>query len=280
MPPSQKNIYSVLEGFMKQHGTLVMFAYIFTLAWIAFFAWKVIGEIKYGTEAMGKLYMFIGLLPIIGILIFRGYLVEQGRSAFWKEFALRNGYTYSPTLDLSKEAGIMFKQGNAGRSVRHVLSGVLDGKEIRIFGYTFKVRVGKHTVSYTYTVFGIKFQGSFPHLYLNRDDNTYGASVGEHISLPTEFEEKFTLFVPKEYEIEALQVFTPDVLGHLLNIDYKYDIELVDRELLIFIDGEIDSLDKLEQEFNNAKKIRDYLAPNLDRMKFSPIGDHPFYLAK
>lgn len=280
MLSSTRNIYGVLEGFMKQHSTLVIFAYIFALTWIAFFAWKAIGEIKYGTEAMGKLYVFIGSLPIMGILIFRGYLVERGRSVFWKEFALRNGYTYSSTLDLSKEAGIMFKQGNAGRSVRHVLSGILDGKEARIFHYMFKIKAGKYTTSYTYTVFCLKFQGQFPHFYLNRSGNAYGVSIGEHISLPSAFEEKFKLYAPREYEIEALQIFTPDVLEHLLEIDYKYDVELVDNELLIFIDGEIDSSDKLQKEFNNAKKMRDYLAPNLDRMKFSPIGDRPYYLIK
>src|SRR3989344_3817322 len=288
---SQTSIYNLLESFMARHRVLILFIYTFTIVWVAFFASKVIGEITYGTEAMGKLYSLIGSLPLIGILAFRRYFIEQGRAVFWKKFSLRNNWSYSPTLDLSKESAVLLKQGNSGRSAKYELRKIIDGRQIRIFYYTFTVSAGKHTYTYSYTVFGFTFNGSFPHLYLDRNLNTYGVNnttlvrFGVNIdlppvSLPTEFEQKFKLYVPEKYEIEALQIFTPDILAHLLDINFKYDIEFVDQEVLVFIDGEIDSLDKLEKEFEVAKKIRDLLAPTLNSIKFSPIGDRPHYLSR
>src|SRR3989344_2244121 len=118
---SQTSIYNVLESFMARHRVLILFIYTFTIVWVAFFASKVIGEITYGTEAMGKLYSLIGSLPLIGILAFRRDFIEQVGAVVWKKFSLRNNWSYSPTLDLSKESAVLLKQGNSGRSAKYEL---------------------------------------------------------------------------------------------------------------------------------------------------------------
>ena len=281
---SKLNIYSALNQNIRKNYFLWFSIAIITPIWAVSFITLAFLKDK-------EVFTYIALIPIGIILTYSRYLIGQGRSVFWKEFALRNGWGYSPKLDLSKEPAILLKQGNSGRSAKYELRKTIDGKQVRIFYYTFTVRVGKHTYTYSYTVIGFTFSGSFPHLYLDRALNTSGAtkiSLGSFgvkvdlppVSLPSEFEEKFKLYVPQKYEMEALQIFTPDILIRLLDIDFKYDIEFINQEVLIFIDGEIDSLEKLEHEFEAAKKIRDLLAPTLNSIKFSPIGDRPYYLSR
>lgn len=281
---SKLNIYSSLNQNIQKNHFLWFSIAIITPIWAVSFISLAFLKDK-------EVFTYIALIPIGIILAYSRYLIGQGRAVFWKEFALQNGWVYSPKLDLSKEPAILLKQGNSGRWGKYELRKNVDGKQVRIFYYTYKVRVGKHTYTHSYTVIGFTFSGSFPHLFLDRALNTSGVTnvslvpLGIKIDippvpLPSEFEEKFKLYSPQKYEIEALQIFTPDILEHLLNIDFKYDIEFIDQEILIFIDGEIDSLEKLEHEFEAAKKIRDLLAPTLNSIKFSPIGDRPYYLTK
>jgi hypothetical protein len=124
-------------------------------------------------------------------------------------------------------------------------------------------------------VFGLKFAGKFPHLYLNNKNSDWGISTGEEIPLPEEFEKRFTLCAPKEYEIEALELFTPDVLANLLDKKFSHDVEFVDQEMLVYTDGQINDFDELEKEFNITLELEEMLDDKLDKFKFQQIGDMP-----
>jgi hypothetical protein len=76
----------------------------------------------------------------------------------------------------------------------------------------------------------------------------------------------------RKYEIEALQIFTPDILHHLLDAQLKYDIELVDQELLFFSDGLIDTIDQLKTRYAQVADVFKLFAPKLDTFKFTSIG--------
>lgn len=131
---------------------------------------------------------------------------------------------------------------------------------------------------YPYVVFAFKFDGSFPHIYLNNKHNSYSVSTGENIPLPLEFGNKFLLSAPRKYEIEALQIFTPDVLVKILDNSLTYEIEFVGQEVLMFADGVINDFEKLEKDFNMALQLEDLLDEKLDRVKFNKIGTMPHTL--
>ena len=80
---------------------------------------------------------------------------------------------------------------------------------------------------------------------------------------------------PKEYEIEALEIFTPDVLASLLDNKFGHDVEFVNQEMLIFFYGQISDPEQLEREFKRALDLEDLLDEKLDRFKFEQIGDMP-----
>ena len=214
------------------------------------------------------------IFPFFIVIPYFILIESKIRVLFWKQFAELNGWKYKDKSDTNQEQGIMFRQGY-GRVIYHCVEGVIDDRNFRVFSYQFSFGFGKHRKIYSYAVFSFKFKGSFPHIYLNNKANSYGIKVGESIPIPAEFEKSFSLSAPKEYEIEALEIFTPDVLASLLDNKLGHDVEFVNQEMLIFFDGQISDSEQLEREFKRALDLEDLLDEKLDRFKTETIGDMP-----
>lgn len=219
-------------------------------------------------------YEMIFAFPFFFVFLYFILIESKIRILFWKQFAELNGWKYKDRSDPSQEQGIMFRQGH-GRIIHHCIEGMIDERNFRIFNYNFSIGSGKHRKTYFYTIFAFKFDGTFPHIYLNDKAYSYSIRIGESIPLPTEFEKSFSLSAPKEYEIEALEIFTPDVLVSLLDNKFGHDVEFVNQEMLIFFDGQISGSEQLEREFKRALGLEDLLDEKLDRFKTEPIGDMP-----
>lgn len=246
----------------------------FSCIWIAAVFWV---YIKYDIDI--DWFGWIGILPFVLIGMYIEAVRRQVREQYWQQFAVARGMTYRYKGDPAAEAAVMFRQGH-GRKINHLLTGTYNGRVMRIFNYQFTIGYDRDRRTYTYTVFGLTLKGQFPHLYLNKLRNGFGTKIGEVIPLPAEFEKEFRLSAPKEYEIEALQVFTPDLLAHLLDVQLDYDIELVNQELLIFVTGQLDTLQDLEREFSGAGAIADRFAAVLDKIRFTAIRDHAHTLTQ
>ncbi len=213
-----------------------------------------------------------GLILLAPLILYVIYVNQKIRKRFWMEFASVNSWQYLEQGNPEQESGVMFRQGDR-RSISNVISGFINGRQFRIFSYSFGVGQGKSERIYNYTVFAFKFNGVFPHIYLNNKHNSYGVSVGETVHLPSEFEKRFTLSTPRKYEVEALEIFTPDVMVNLLDDKFSHDVEFVNSEVLIFTSGVMNSSKKLAEEFKKALEIEDLLDDKLDKFKFAAIGD-------
>ncbi len=225
-------------------------------------------------SVLAALY-FINIWFLLPILFYFMITVNKVRDSFWKQFAETNSWTYIGNTDASGESGVMFKQGSGVGVLEHLIAGSVDGRAMRLFQYQFSVKRGKDRESFFYTVFSFKFKGSFPDVYLNNKHNAYSISVGEEIPLPVEFEKQFSLSAPKEYEVEALEIFTPEVLAKLLDGGFTHDVEFIGQEMHLFVDGYIDSLAKLKEEFGRAVALEKLLEVKLDRFKFDQVGNMP-----
>ena len=220
------------------------------------------------------IYEMLFIYPFSIIFLYFVLVESRIRVLFWKQFAELNGWKYKDRSDHNQEQGIMFRQGH-GRIIYYCIEGLIDGRNFRIFNYNFSIGYGKHRKTYFYTIFAFRFNGTFPHIYLNNKANSYSIRVGESIPLPSEFEKSFSLSAPKEYEIEALEIFTPDVLASLLDNKFSHDVEFIDQEMIIFSDGQINNSEKLEKEFKRALELEELLDEKLDRFKMETIGDMP-----
>ncbi len=211
------------------------------------------------------------IIPII-ILARRASALER---LLWKELAERYGFTYvhKPYF---QSAALVFQEGHS-RATVNGLTGTLSDRPFRLFQYNYTVGTGKNKQYHTYCVAEVAFAGTFPHLYLNntknRDLSNLKGLFLPRLSLPHELEGTFNLHCPKEYEIEALEIFTPDILAHILDAGWEHDLELVDQKLYVFREIPIINREALEYELARLKELLEMLAPKLNRMKLEKVGD-------
>ena len=220
--------------------------------------------------------LFFGVFGVIPIFLVTHYS-QRLETELWTHLAARYQFTYvhEPYF---QEYALMFKQGHA-RGTRHGLMGTLQDRAFRIFQYQFTIGHGKHSRTYHYCVSEVVFAGTFPHLYLNntrnRDLQDLKGFFLPRVPLPSVFDGNFKLHAPEGYEIEALEIFTPDVLEHILSSEWTHDIELVDQKLYAFREKPIYSEADLEEEVEQLRQLVALLSPALNRARLTPIGDLP-----
>jgi hypothetical protein len=227
------------------------------------------------------LYYELGFVFIVVYIVIIFVKVQQ---SFWKEFALVNGWEYKKfnnflgTRDVSlNEESLMLRQGQS-QAISNEIIGTISNRDFKIFCYRFYIGVGKTKRAYHYTVFSFESNGTFPHIYLNNKKNSYNINIGEKIKTPKEFEDKFSISVARNYEIEALQIFTHDVLATLLDIDFPYDVEFINQEILIFTDGQIHDFADLKFKFNKSLELMSLLFDKFDKFRFEKIGKSSYVL--
>ena len=229
-------------------------------------------------------FAFVVASPLLflGVYFFR--ILEKAEKEFWIKFSEKNDGVYETFGNPLDEQAIMFRQGHT-RSVQHSVMFGEGNNQTKIFRYSFSIGAGKSKTTYTYTVFTQTFERSVPHLYLNYRRDGYGVSIGDSISLPSEFEKEFDISIPKGYHIEALQIFTPEILATILDLGIKVDIELVGNQIYFFIRQERSfgmnfkkHLELLEEKHRAVSVLMRLLKPRLDRFNFAKIGDLPHTL--
>ncbi len=216
-------------------------------------------------------------MSVVGVSVWLIIIYLKIRTAFWKDLAKKYGWEYLPFKDVAEEKALVFNVGHS-KMVPHGMAGMYKDHPFDIFEYQYTFGYGKNSTTYFMTVFEIKFKGTFPHLYLNYKGDWYSnvpsffASLAK-ISVPKEFEDKFKLYSPAEYEIETLQIFTPDIFAMLLDSGWHYDMEFIDGELLIYTNDRFSSFTELDAELTKIKKFVDILSPLLNKLKLTQIGD-------
>lgn len=174
-------------------------------------------------------------------------------------------------------SALVFQQGQE-RGTGHGLMGTIHDRPFRFFQYHYTTGGGRNKQTHTYDVYEVVFSGTFPHIYLNNTRNRDLSGLKGYflprISLPYELEKKFNLHGPKQYEIEVLEIFTPDLLLHLLDVGWDHDLELVDQKLYVFREESIRTNQAFEEELRRLEKLLELLTPKLNHMQLAPIGDH------
>jgi hypothetical protein len=75
-----------------------------------------------------------------------------------------------------------------------------------------------------------------------------GLKRSQVLSLEGDFDKHFTLYAPKQYERDALYVFTPDLMVLLIDRLASYDLEIVDNRLYIYSQKPFNMLDPRTHE--------------------------------
>lgn len=228
------------------------------------------------------MYVVLGVFIVVSAIYHRRqHKIIRGRvESIMQRLAESTGGTYfkKSAIDSLQEKAAIFHQGYP-----EYLMGAeaeLDGKR-RFMFYRYAVGDNDKKV-FNYFIYSIDSGDHFPHMYLNYRKNKFHMELGELLQTSAEFDNNFRITIAPGYHIEALSIFTPDVLALLLDMPYKCDVEIVEGEMLFIIEAVPTVLqgdkDKLRKELDHIEKIHALLASKIERTKWAPIGDRPHHI--
>ncbi len=89
------------------------------------------------------------------------------------------------------------------------------------------------------------------------------------ISLEGDFNKYFTLKITKNYQIEALEIFTPDVMAELIDKAKNFSLEIINNNVFIYANHLIGTKEELLEIYELAGYFTKKLGPLFARMKLS-----------
>jgi hypothetical protein len=196
------------------------------------------------------------ILVILAAVIWSLRLSGERRLRHLK-FALDNNLTYSANSLSPPPDPLMFKIGHSQR-VNEQISWPNAAAALANFQYT--IGYGRDSRTLHLDFMSVKLPRALPHLILNSRHNAFSPPTGDYkvqrIQLEGDFDKYFRLYAPPEYQIDALQIFTPDVMAALIKYGEYYDFELVGGELFVYFrSGSLNDAARLQTILNNVAQI-------------------------
>jgi hypothetical protein len=193
------------------------------------------------------------LSPLVLVLVFlfgrlvldavRGSLRPRPpakRSFRLAAFGSENGMDYRAVQPDPRREGTLFAAGDR-RTARDVLTTTDDRFEIGNYS-----SAGGWVTERALRRFGyvrIALPHALPHLMLEsranrrrlgRSNLPWQFRSGQRLRLEGDFDRFFRLYVPDDYERDALRLFTPDLMALLIDRIRPFDVEIVDAALFLY----------------------------------------------
>jgi hypothetical protein len=195
----------------------------------------------------GGLGVFVGILCLaltaLGVWALTKIVPSERRWERWLRldwFARSNGMTFSPRDPDPNYPGAIFRNGGSRAAVDHFRS--VEGRFFDTGNFQYVVSNGKSSTTITWGFLALHLERRLPHMLLDsQQNNMFGLgglaglfSRDQVLSLEGDFDRYFTLYCPKEYERDALYVFTPDLMALCIDEASPFDIEIVDDWLFVY----------------------------------------------
>jgi hypothetical protein len=190
------------------------------------------------------LVFFLFVLGIVGFAIVRAAITGSGRWERWlrmDRFAAANGLTFSPSDANPTYPGAIFSLGDSRQTLEHFRT--TEGRFLDFGNYQYTTGSGKNRSTRTWGFLALELDRKLPNMVLDAKANNglFGGtnlpatfSKDQILSLEGNFNEYFTLYCPKEYERDALYVFTPDLMALLIDEAAPFDVEIVDDWMFVY----------------------------------------------
>jgi hypothetical protein len=192
---------------------------------------------------IGGLLLVVVALGVVGVIVVRTLGSSTRRWELWARvdaFAGANGMTFSPRDADPAYPGAIFGIGDNRQAVDHLRS---TGARFFDFGtYRYTTGSGKSRSTHTWGFLAFKLDRRLPNMVLDSKANNgfFGTNLpttfNRHqiLSLEGDFDRYFPLYGPREYERDALYVFTPDLMALLIDEAAPFDVEIVDDWMFVY----------------------------------------------
>jgi hypothetical protein len=232
----------------------VSVAVIFALVFVAA-AGATVASSFAGGMAAGDVLVAVIILALIAaavVLIIRGRLGTGGRWAKWmrlQRFADANSLLYRATSTDPTYPGVIFNTGDTRVAYDHFSTET--GRFVDFGNYRYSTGSGKSRTTHNWGFLAISLDRALPNMVLDSRANNglFGTtdlptvfSRNQSLELEGDFNKYFTLYCPREYERDALYVFTPDLMGLLIDDAAPFDVEIVDKWMFVYSATAFDSL--------------------------------------
>jgi hypothetical protein len=224
---------------------VVIFGAVIFLPMIGGMLFFIVGGIQDGSP----IAVFFLLLAVLGVgllafAVIRVAISGSGRWARWLKmdrFAQANGFTFSPADADPAYPGAIFGSGDSRKATDHFRTA--EGRFLDFGNYQYSTGSGKNRSTHTWGFLAIQLDRRLPHMVLDSKANNglFGGTnlpatfdKKQILSLEGDFDQHFTLYCPKEYERDALYVFTPDLMALLIDNAAPYDVEIVDDWMFVY----------------------------------------------
>lgn len=200
----------------------------------------VAGAVVVAFAALSGFAVFV----VIAIVAIRGTLGVAGRWERWyrlDRFARANGMVFSPSDPDPQYPGAIFGLGRSRTALDHLRSA--SDRFLDYGNYRYVTGSGKNQSTHHWGFLALQLDRSLPHMVLDSRANNglFGGSnlpatftKEQVLSLEGDFNDSFTLYCPKQYERDALYVFTPDLMALLIDNAAPFDVEIVDRWMFVY----------------------------------------------
>ncbi len=222
---------------------------IFALVIVLFFVIPIVAGLVPNAVAGSTiaLIVMVGVVCLFGTLILMAIRYATGpngpRGRWYRlsQFANANGFVPCPPSVGPGYPGSIFSIGSSRRSYDRIQSA--SGRFLDIGNYRYTTGSGKNRQTHTWGFMALQLDRRLPHMVLDARSNNglFGGtnlpsqfSKDQILTLEGNFNEYFTLFCPREYERDALYVFTPDLMALLVDQTSSFDVEIVDDWMFVY----------------------------------------------
>lgn len=196
-----------------------------------------------GFSAILPLILVLGVVALIAFGIVKAVQTFGKRWAVWTrmdKFATANGMSFSPLDADPAYPGAIFQLGDSKQAVDHLRS--TSGCFFDLGNYRYTTGSGKSRRTRTWGFLAFHLDRRLPNMVLDSKANNsfFGSNLpatfdkNQILSLEGDFDTYFTLYCPKQYERDALYVFTPDLMALLIDEAAPFDVEIVDDWMFVY----------------------------------------------
>lgn len=213
----------------------------------------------------GNINIFFAFLPLGAFGAAYAIVRSKVQREFMQQFAAAEGYAYAKDGELEGRDGFIFGIGHS-KTISNFLTGQEGSMPVHLFNYAYTVGHGKESHTYAFTIYEIEFPNVLPAMILHEKGRNFGEALWDLsgkktvVSLEGDFGKFFNLKVEKGLEIEALEIFTPDLMLKLRDEWKNFSLEFVNRHLYVYEDKVIGSRAEL-------LAMRDFASYLIGRLK-------------
>ena len=218
---------------------LVVFAVL--TCWAAAFSLDfpedVLDELDWGVIGGGIVVSFV-------YYRYRLHKTRPTREAFLAPTRVAEAHGMSCETQAAVPALIANAFGTNGGLIRDLLSSI-EGGEVRMGTFERHSARGDGGYIQDWGFVALRLAKKLPNIQLlGKGDEPLSRPIeSQRLSLEGDFDEHFTLYCPKDYEQDALYLFTPDLMALLVDEAGGFSVQLIDDALVFYSPNPIDYLD-------------------------------------